>query len=66
MRRCRTAVELDGGQHLGDPEAYQRDRRKDQLLQAHGYFVLRFLPDDGAKRAGIQFPMRGNRQHLAP
>jgi len=43
------AVELDGGQHLGDPEAYRRDRRKDQLLQEHGYFVLRFLAEDVGK-----------------
>jgi len=41
---------LDGGQHLGDPEAYRRDRRKDQLLQEHGYFVLRFLAEDLGKR----------------
>jgi len=43
------AVELDGGQHLGDPEAYRRDRRKDQLLQEHGYFVMRFLVEDVGK-----------------
>jgi very-short-patch-repair endonuclease len=43
------AVELDGGQHLGDPEAYRRDRRKDQLLQGNGYFVLRFLAEDVGK-----------------
>jgi superfamily II DNA or RNA helicase/very-short-patch-repair endonuclease len=42
----RVAVELDGGQHLADPEAYRRDRRKDQLLQENGYFVLRFLAED--------------------
>ncbi len=36
------AIELDGSQHL-DEQAYRRDRRKDQLLQEHGYFVLRFL-----------------------
>ena len=46
---ARVAVELDGGQHLGDPEAYRRDRRKDQLLQEHGYFVLRFLAEDVGK-----------------
>ena len=40
------AVELDGGQHLANPEAYRRDRRKDLLLQEHGYFVLRFLCED--------------------
>jgi very-short-patch-repair endonuclease len=42
-------VELDGAQHLADPEAYRRDRRKDQLLQRHGYFVLRFLAEDLGK-----------------
>ena len=46
---ARVAVELDGGQHLGDPEAYRRDRRKDQLLQENGYFVLRFLAEDVGK-----------------
>jgi very-short-patch-repair endonuclease len=43
---ARVAVELDGGQHLGDPEAYRRDRRKDLLLQENGYLVLRFLAED--------------------
>ena len=33
-------------QHLAGEEAYRRDRRKDLLLQEHGYFVLRFLADD--------------------
>jgi very-short-patch-repair endonuclease len=27
-----------------------RDRRKDALLQEHGYFVLRFLAEDIGKR----------------
>jgi len=40
------ALELDGAQHLADPVAYRRDRRKDQLLQENGYFVLRFLAED--------------------
>lgn len=39
-------IELDGDQHLADAEAYRRDRRKDVLLQEHGYFVLRFLAGD--------------------
>ena len=39
-------IELDGSQHLADPEAYRRDRRKDALLQEHGYLVLRFLAED--------------------
>jgi len=43
-------IELDGAQHLADAEAYRRDRRKDALLQQHGYFVLRFLADDIGKR----------------
>jgi len=29
----RVAIELDGPQHLADPEAYRRDRRKDALLR---------------------------------
>jgi very-short-patch-repair endonuclease len=45
----RIAIEVDGPQHLGDPVAYRRDRRKDQLLQENGYIVLRFLADDIAK-----------------
>ena len=47
---ARIAIELDGSQHLDSPEAYRRDRRKDQLLQEHGYFVLRFLAEDVAKQ----------------
>ncbi|MFZ1935858.1 MAG: DEAD/DEAH box helicase family protein [Thermoguttaceae bacterium] len=43
---ARVAIELDGGQHLADAEAYRRDRRKDVLLQENGYFVLRFLTED--------------------
>jgi superfamily II DNA or RNA helicase/very-short-patch-repair endonuclease len=43
---ARLAVELDGAQHLSDPESYRRDRRKDFLLQQNGYFVLRFLAED--------------------
>ncbi len=46
---ARVAVELDGPQHLGDPVAYRRDRRKDQLLQQNGYLVLRFLAEDLGK-----------------
>jgi superfamily II DNA or RNA helicase len=46
---ARVAVEVDGGQHLSDPVAYRRDRRKDQLLQENGYFVLRFLAEDVGK-----------------
>ncbi len=49
---CRVAVELDGAQHLADPVAYRRDRRKDQLLQENGYLVLRFLAEDVGRGPG--------------
>ena len=42
----RLVIELDGGQHFANQDAYRRDRRKDALLQEHGYFVLRFLVQD--------------------
>jgi superfamily II DNA or RNA helicase len=42
----RVVIEIDGPQHLGDTTAYRRDRRKDALLQSHGYLVLRFLAED--------------------
>lgn len=45
----RLVIEVDGAQHLADPVAYRRDRKKDQLLQENGYLVLRFLAEDFAK-----------------
>ncbi|MDP9175729.1 MAG: DEAD/DEAH box helicase family protein [Planctomycetota bacterium] len=48
--KTRVAIELDGGQHLGDADAYRRDRRKDMLLQENGYLVLRFLAEDVGKQ----------------
>ena len=42
----RIAVEIDGYHHFTDPSAYRRDRRKDAVLQEHGFFVLRFLAKD--------------------
>ena len=45
----RVVVEIDGAQHLADPVAYRRDRRKDQLLQENGYLVVRYLAEDLAK-----------------
>jgi len=50
---ARVAVELDGAQHLSDPAAYRRDRRKDQLLQENGYLVLRFLAEDVGKELSL-------------
>ena len=46
----KVVLELDGSQHLADREAYRRDRRKDALLQEHGYLVLRFLAEDLGSR----------------
>lgn len=50
---ARVAVELDGAQHLADPIAYRRDRRKDHLLQENGYLVLRFLAEDVGKELDL-------------
>jgi very-short-patch-repair endonuclease len=50
---ARVAIELDGPQHLGDADAYRRDRRKDELLQENGHFVLRFLAEDVGKRLDV-------------
>ena len=47
------AIELDGPQHFADAEAYRRDRRKDALLQQHGYFVLRFLVEDVGRQLDL-------------
>jgi superfamily II DNA or RNA helicase/very-short-patch-repair endonuclease len=49
-RKARLVIELDGGQHFANADAYRRDRRKDALLQEHGYFVLRFLVQDVGRR----------------
>ena len=45
-RSAKLAVEIDGARHFDDKNAYRRDRRKDELLQGEGYFVLRFLAED--------------------
>lgn len=50
---ARPVIELDGSQHLGDAEAYRRDRRKDALLQQNRYFVLRFLAEDAGKQLDV-------------
>ena len=46
------AVETDGSHHFADKDAYWRDRRKDELLQENGYFILRFLADDVMNNLG--------------
>ena len=45
-RTAKLAVEIDGARHFDDKNAYRRNRRKDELLQGEGYFVLRFLAED--------------------
>ena len=35
---------------MSSKEAYRTDRRKDLLLQAHGYMILRSLAEDVSKR----------------
>ena len=50
---ARVAIELDGAQHLADPVAYRRDRRKDQLLQENDYVILRFLAEDVGKELDL-------------
>ena len=49
-RPARLVVELDGPHHFSGADAYRRDRRKDALLQQHGYMVLRFLVEDAGKQ----------------
>ena len=49
-RDVRIAVELDGGQHFGDPDVHRRDRRKEASLQENGYLVPWFLAEGVGKR----------------
>jgi very-short-patch-repair endonuclease len=39
--------------HLANAAAYRLDRRKDQMLQENGYFVLRFLAEDVGKELDL-------------
>jgi very-short-patch-repair endonuclease len=48
----RLAVEVDGYHHFQQSDAYRRDRRKDVLLQHHGYLVSRHLAEDVVERSG--------------
>ncbi|MCB0104306.1 MAG: DUF559 domain-containing protein, partial [Caldilineaceae bacterium] len=43
---AKIVIELDGHYHFGSFDHYRRDRRKDRLLQQHGFLVLRFLSED--------------------
>jgi very-short-patch-repair endonuclease len=48
--RLHLVIELDGAQHLGDCEAYRRDRAKDLRMQEHGFRVVRVLAEDVCER----------------
>jgi very-short-patch-repair endonuclease len=48
----RLVLEVDGYYHFQELDAYRRDRRKDVLLQQHGYLVSRHLASDVVERAG--------------
>jgi hypothetical protein len=45
-RQLGVAIEIDGYFHFRDPDGFRRDRRKDVLLQSHGFLVVRFLAGD--------------------
>jgi very-short-patch-repair endonuclease len=45
-RKDRIAIEVDGFYHFTDLDAYRRDRKKDLLLQTHGWLVIRVLAQD--------------------
>ena len=66
--KTKLVIEIDGAQHLGDASAYRRDRRKDALLQTHGYLVLRFLADDLGKELenvlGTVLQVMAGRSHV--
>lgn len=50
--RDKLVIEVDGAHFHLEPEQYRRDRRKDWLLQQHGYRVLRVLAEDVVDRIG--------------
>jgi very-short-patch-repair endonuclease len=61
------ALEVDGFHHFTSADGYRRDRRKDLILQANGYAVLRFLAEDVLTdpRAAVQLVIEFLGQRLA-
>lgn len=49
-RRLNLAIEIDGYYHFREADNYRRDRRKDLLLQQHGYLIIRVLAEDVVAR----------------
>jgi len=52
---AKIVIELDGHYHFGSFDHYRRDRRKDRLLQQHGFLVLRFLSVDVVSQLELIF-----------
>jgi very-short-patch-repair endonuclease len=68
-RQDEIAIEVDGFHHFTDPAGYRRDRRKEVVLQGHGYAVLRFLATDilddtGAAAVRAVVELIGQRRRL--
>lgn len=66
----RIAIEIDGYFHFQEPENYRRDRRKDLVLQHHGFLVIRFLADDVVSQMRrvletIRFAVRTRRAEIS-
>jgi very-short-patch-repair endonuclease len=51
-RPLAVAVEVDGYWHFRDEDRVRSDRRKDVLLQSHGFLVVRVLAGDVVARMG--------------
>lgn len=49
MRAVPNRHRIGRGQHLGDADAYRRDRREGDLLQEKGYLIMRFLAEEVGK-----------------
>jgi very-short-patch-repair endonuclease len=50
---CLLAIEVDGYEHHSSPEAFQKDRTRQNRLVALGWTVLRFTWDDVVKRPAM-------------
>ena len=49
----RLAIEVDGFEHHSSPDAFQRDRTRQNRLVALGWTVLRFTWEDVVKRPAM-------------
>lgn len=60
----RLVIELGGAQHLADPEAYRRDRRKDASYRNTGISCCAFWPLTSAGSATTSSPARPPRLRI--